>query len=52
MQSSEEFQKSVLNDVDLSLLQDGAHTVFGNSSRCIDDCISLDWRSEGFTPEV
>lgn len=51
IQSPEEFQGR-LSSIDLSLLQDGASYTYSNSSRCNDECISLDWRNEGFTPEA
>ena len=41
-----------MGSVDLALLRDGASSTYSNSSRCDDDCVALDWRNEGFTPEV
>ena len=51
LQSPEDFS-SRLSSIDLSSLQDGARFTYSNSSRCNDECENLDWRNEGFTPEV
>ena len=51
IQSPKDF-KNGLSSIDASLLQSGASFQYSNSSRCEDDCVSLDWRNEGFTPEV
>lgn len=41
-----------MDDVDLSFLSHGASSIYSNKSKCDDGCIALDWRNEGFTPEV
>ena len=52
VQSPEDFQDSLMDNIDLNQLRYGASSTYGNSSRCDDDCVTLDWRNEGFTPEV
>lgn len=52
MQSPEDFQDSLMNSIDLDQLRYGASSTYSNSSNCDDECESLDWRNEGFTPEV
>lgn len=41
-----------MDDIDWTLLSNGAISTYTNSSGCNDDCVALDWRNEGFTLEV
>ena len=41
-----------MDSIDLDQLRYGASYTYGNSSECDDERVSLDWRNEGFTPEV
>ena len=51
MQSPDDFANR-LSSIDLSSFKDGASFVYKNNSQCDDECVYLDWRNEGFTPEV
>ena len=52
LQSHDEYKASLLENINTTLLMEGAKSIYKSSNRCSDDCLSLDWRNEGFTTEV